>query len=88
MAAVKKKKAPSRRSLSKMPSSYPDINMRFVETRRRAGLTQADVAKMIRVNLSTIKKIELGDVVPNIYVIRQWHKYFKDSYGWIIDGDK
>jgi DNA-binding XRE family transcriptional regulator len=69
-----------------MPTAYPDINIRFVQTRVEAGYTQEDMAQQLKINLSTVKAIEAKIVTPNIHIIRRWHKVFKKSYDWIIEG--
>jgi len=86
MVSVKKRVSP--RSLSTMPVSFPDICERLKQLRVQSGRSQADFESEIGVNVSTIKQIEAGNITPNIYVLRQYHKYFRVSYEWMIDGKK
>ena len=76
------------KALSKMPrsSTYHAMCLRFRTTRIEAGFTQQDMADAVNTTLSMIKQIETGRVVPNLHIIRCWHKEFRRSYDWIIDG--
>ena len=78
----------SRRSLSEMPG--PDVHYpicdRFKETRLAAGLNQEDMAAEVGTTLSTVKMIETYRVIPNLHIIKNWHRKFKRSYSWIIEG--
>lgn len=88
MVVKKKKKDPSPRSKSKMPApKYPEINARFRQTRIEAGMTQQELAELFGTTRSTIKEIERGIVLPNLYIILQWKQKFRKSYNWILEGE-
>ena len=84
------KKRLSTRSRSKLPNPTTEhraICERFKQTRKEAGINQTEAAEALGITLSLVKQIETGRVIPNILIIRRWHKYFRRSYGWIIDGE-
>ena len=81
-----RKKSPSPRSLSVMPTIDYAICDLLVLTRRQAGQTQEMFAAELGITLSLLKHIETKRILPNLYIIQQWHHKFKKSYGWIIDG--
>jgi DNA-binding XRE family transcriptional regulator len=41
---------------------------------------------LLDITLSTCKALEMGSFAPNIETIRKWHKVFKKTYDWILDG--
>lgn len=63
-----------------------DICERFRKTRIEEGLTQGDFGEMLGIGLSLVKNIERGTSAPSYEVIRKWHKRFKKSYEWILEG--
>ncbi|MBP7503798.1 MAG: helix-turn-helix domain-containing protein [Prolixibacteraceae bacterium] len=47
-----------------------DFGEKLIEVRRVQGLTQEDVAKMCRITVRTIQRIESGKVLPRAYTIK------------------
>lgn len=78
----------SRRSLSTMPTQFPDINARITEIRHQSGLTQVEFAKRLGINKSTLKRIESGTVNPNLYTLQQLRYNTMVSLDYIICGIK
>jgi DNA-binding XRE family transcriptional regulator len=65
---------------------HPEIAFRFKQTRAEKKLTQPEFAELLDITLSTCKALEMGSFAPNIETIRKWHKVFKKTYDWILDG--
>ena len=70
------------------PKYRPEIANRFRKTRESAGLTFAETAELMKVNVSYIKAVEYGNLSPNIDFLKNWHKTFKTSYDWMLDGKR
>lgn len=65
---------------------YPGIADRFSDTRKRAGMNLQEAADAMGVKLSYIKSIEYDTGSPNIEFLIKWHKVFKLSYEYILEG--
>jgi transcriptional regulator with XRE-family HTH domain len=74
------------RTRIRKPRYTPDIAERFKSTRREAGMTFKQAAEATGFNESYVKAIEYGSISPSIDFLRSWHKTFRRSYGWILDG--
>lgn len=72
--------------MKKRKSFQNEICGRFKETREQAGLTQAEYATALQINLSTVKQIEVGNRMPTVPLIVVWANKFKRSYEWILEG--
>jgi transcriptional regulator with XRE-family HTH domain len=65
------------------------INQRFVEVRRKFGLSQGDFAKKLDCIKGTLQSIEYNRMVPNIDLLRKLkHGGFIGSYEEFLDGVK
>jgi len=47
-----------------------DFRKKLIEVRKARGLTQEDVAKMCKITVRTIQRIESGKVIPRAYTIK------------------
>lgn len=65
---------------------YPKIAARLSKTREQAGMSQVKFAAKLGVSLSSLKHLETGRYVPTYKVLIKWHKAFKVSYDWILEG--
>jgi AraC-like DNA-binding protein len=76
----------SHRAETKLPRFYPDIQARFKYTFTESELTLAEFAEKLGMTESHVKQIIYSSTTPSIFVIRNWHRAFKKSYDWILDG--
>lgn len=65
---------------------YHDINARFVEMRHHHQMSQSQFAAWLGVKVENLKSMEIGNITPNIGMIRALKRRTKKSYDWIIDG--
>ena len=82
---VNKKKL-SNRSLTEMPTHFPDIAARFRQFKEETGLTFKDMAATIGVVPETLQAYASGSVSPNFHVLRMLNKKFGLDNDWLIDG--
>jgi transcriptional regulator with XRE-family HTH domain len=48
----------------------PELGRKIVELRKLKGLTQEELAEKCNINVRTIQRIELGEVVPRSYTVK------------------
>lgn len=58
--------------------------MAFKKARLKAGMTQADVAKKLKVDRSTVAKWEAGEALPNASKLPALAKIFKCSIDTLL----
>ena len=49
-----------------------EIHYMMTEARLRAGLTQVDIARLMRTTQSTIARLETGGRYPNLTTLEKW----------------
>ncbi len=49
---------------------HQDFREKLIEVRKARGLTQEDVAKMCKITVRTIQRLESGKVMPRAYTIK------------------
>jgi DNA-binding XRE family transcriptional regulator len=54
-----------------LPESLEGLSRRLAERRKRAGLTQSDLAQRAGVRVETVNRIERGRVMPDFGTIRK-----------------
>ncbi len=47
-----------------------DFKKKLIEVRKARGLTQEDVAKLCKITVRTIQRLESGNVIPRAYTIK------------------
>lgn len=61
----------------------PTIGERMKKTRKDAGMTQADVAKLFGSKQTIIAKMEMGQTRPSVELLIKWADYFDVSLDYI-----
>lgn len=64
----------------------PEISARFGETRKSQNLTLGEAAEKMGFKLSYVKAVEYGYISPSIDFLIKWHRVFKKTYSWILEG--
>lgn len=62
----------------------PNMRMTLKTARELAGLTQAEAARLIGVNVDTLGNYERGKYYPDIPVLRKIEEVYKVRYDQII----
>lgn len=53
--------------------------------RKKAGLRQMDLARLMEVSISTIQKYEYGDLLPSLSFIADLCTTFNVNFYWLVD---
>ncbi len=64
-----------------------EIGARIKEVRVAEGLNQMDFSGRLGVSQPTIYRIELGERLPSLSLVRELCRCFKVSFDWLINGD-
>lgn len=64
------------------------LGTRIKEARKKAGITQDDLAKRLKIALSTFNKYEKDHRVPGADVLAKIAKELNADSGWLLTGDE